>query len=231
MRFNCAEHPRLLIFCPLKYEPIRRRIFPLRTTLPSTTGGIPSLIEISGLEPLGRRRKEWARSDRPARAERAGASESTIVIFVIFPRPARRSIVAPHECGSSLDVTRNIYPPCLLADATRRIPPLGAWNLEFGTSHRLFGKIDLLRTRRWRRPPIHCPIHHFPHLLKPPVRPAQPPLRPLRRPAALRFVQTQFHLVLIIHIHSFHIFLGPSSQSHMDIRCPCEIFLKNIFLP
>ena len=34
------------------------------------------LLAKRGLEPLGKRRKEWARSDRPARAERAGASES-----------------------------------------------------------------------------------------------------------------------------------------------------------
>src|SRR5579862_603773 len=73
------------------------------------------------------------------------------------------------------------------------------------------------------------PIHYFPHLLKPPARSAQSPLRPRRRLAPPRLSQAQFHLFLLGCIYCFHIFLSQSSQSHMDIRRPCEIFLKNIF--
>lgn len=43
------------------------------------------------------------------------------------------------------------------------------------------------------------------------------------------FLEAEFHLFLPVRVHSFHFHLSQSSQSHMDIRCLCEIFLE-IFL-
>src|SRR5271163_3949010 len=56
------------------------------------------------------------------------------------------------------------------------------------------GKPDLLRPRRRRRLPVERAVHHLPHPGEPPIGPADSPLPPVRRLAARRFSETQFHL-------------------------------------
>jgi len=65
------------------------------------------------------------------------------------------------------------------------------------------GKPGLLRARQRRRLPIKGPVHHLPHPLKPPVRPALPPRMLGCRRTLLSAFETQFQLSIYHHMYPF----------------------------
>jgi len=71
--------------------------------------------------------------------------------------------------------------------------------------------------RWWRRLPIERAIHHLPHPLKPPVRPALPLLAASNNERLTGAYESQFQL-RIYHILPF--FLRRLCAGQLDIRCP-----------
>ena len=85
--------------------------------------------------------------------------------------------------------------------------------------------MDLFRAG-WRRGlPVEGRVHDLPHLFEPPLRAVQP-LVTLRRPAADRLFETDFHLFAL---HSLPFVFPAEYATGSDKDCPTQEIGKTIF--